>query len=180
MDVVARDSRVRLTTLDWTNFYQHYQWSNDRGLQQEEVATTFPREPVYVFKERFEAMMNPDREALDLEIHTATGTLIGVAFIDWQANPGTPQIGLTICDTTYRGRGLGQAAFRLLLDVCFHDRSFQRVQATARPSQNAWLRLLRHAGFTASAPDASSASFILSYRTHRNQSLSRSMTAKAA
>ena len=180
MDVVARDSRVLLTTLDWTNFYQHYQWSNDSTLQQEEVATSFPREPVYAFKRRFEAMMRPDREALDLEIHTATGALIGVAFIDWEANPAAPRVGLTICDATRRGQGLGKAALQVLLEVCFADRPFERVRATAHPFQRAWLRLLRQAGFTVSAPGASPTSFTLSRQRHRQPPLSRPMAAKAA
>jgi len=180
MDVVARDSRVLLTTLDWTNFYQHYQWSNDPALQQEEVATTFPREPVYAFKQRFEEMTCPDREALDLEIHTAAGALIGVAFIDWQSSPAAPQVGLTICDTTRRGQGLGKAALQVLLEVCFTDRPFERVRATAHPFQHAWLRLLQHMGFTVSAPGASPIPFTLSRQSHRQPPLSRPMTAKAA
>ncbi|NBB87196.1 MAG: GNAT family N-acetyltransferase [Bacteroidetes bacterium] len=180
MDVVARDSRVLLTTLDWTNFYQHYQWSNDSTLQHEEVATTFPREPVYAFKQRFEAMMRPDRQALDLEIHTVAGTLIGVAYIDWQSSPAAPQVGLTICDTPHRGQGLGKAAFEVLLEMCFTDRPFERVRATARPFQRAWLRLLRQAGFTVSAPDASPTPFSLSRQSHRQRPLSRPMAAKAA
>lgn len=180
MDVVARNSRVLLTTLNWSNFYQHYQWSNDAALQQEEVATTFPREPVYAFKQRFEAMMQPDRGALDLEIHTATGTLVGVAFIDWQDNPAAPLIGLTICDTHRRGQGLGRATFQVLLDVCFTEHSCERVRAVAHPFQQAWLRLLRQAGFKASAPEASPTPFLLSRHAHTRQPPSRPMAAKAA
>jgi len=186
MDVVARNSRVLLTTLNWSNFYQHYHWSNDPALQQEEVAATFPREPVYAFKQRFEAMMRPDREALDLEVHTAAGALIGVSYMDWQSNPAAPQVGLTICDTTRRGEGFGKAALQALLKVCFTQRpSIERVQATAHPFQHAWLHLLRQAGFTASGSGAAPIPFTLSRQNHSRQnhrqpSLTRPITAKAA
>ena len=180
MNVVARDSRVLLTTLNWDNFYQHYQWSNSPVLQQEEMATTFPREPVYVFKQRFEAMMQPDRDARDFEIHTVAGALIGVAYIDWQADSARPCIGLTLCDTTCRGQGLGRASLQLLLKVCFSHHSFDHVSAVAHPFQRAWLRLLRQTGFKASTPEASPTSFLLSRETHARHPLPSRMTAKAA
>jgi len=150
------------------------------------VAATFPREPVYAFKQRFEAMMRPDREALDLEVHTAAGALIGVSYMDWQSNPAAPQVGLTICDTTRRGEGFGKAALQALLKVCFTQRpSIERVQATAHPFQHAWLHLLRQAGFTASGSGAAPIPFTLSRQNHSRQnhrqpSLTRPIPAKAA
>ncbi len=152
MDHLARSTRIQLKPLSWNHFYTHYAWANDDELQRLEHGAVLPREPVYQFIGRFERMMQQDTATTQhLQVHTGNSTIIGVAKV-LRESQTEASIELTICEAAYRGKGLGRAAFELLLQYCFETLEVDRISATSRPCQHAWIHLLQSSGFSRRQP----------------------------
>lgn len=145
----VRGPHVILTPLRLDNVHTHFRWNNDLELNQLDSEVPFRRESFGMFLRRFERLAcRPTPDAVDFEIHTHDGALIGVAYAD-QLGAGCrrARVSVTIAERAYRGRGLGRASLNLLLHYLFTRRGVHRVMAEAFGFNQAWRHLLATSGF---------------------------------
>lgn len=143
-------SRLVLTPLQMEHVYTHFRWNNDPDLNRLDSEAPFRRESLRTFLQRFGQMVRTPRpDALDLEIHTRAGRLIGVAFLDRvRRTHGHCRLGITIGERDCWGCGYGHEAMALVLHHAFVNLGLHRVWAEAFAYNMAWKRLLDGWGFT--------------------------------
>ena len=146
---------VVLTPLHWENLYKHFQWNNDPELNRLDSEFPYEKEPLGVFKRRFEQMIDhPAPDSRDFEICAEDGTVIGVAYASGiSAHHRHCTIGITIGDRAYWGKGYGRASLRKLLSLCFDEWEMHRVWAEIFEYNAAWRKLVEWAGFTQEGTD---------------------------
>jgi RimJ/RimL family protein N-acetyltransferase len=149
-DTVLRTSRVELTSLQMENIHTHFRWNNDPELNRLDSEVPYEEESFGAFKNRFEQMCdNPSPLHRNFEIHAHDDeTLIGVAYAT-RISPHNhhAQVGITIGDRDYWGRGYGRESFELLLSYCFEKLDLHRVSAETFEYHTAWRDLVEGMGF---------------------------------
>lgn len=140
--------RVRFTPLQLENIYQHFRWNNDPELNRLDSEVPYEEETFSEFKRRFERMREESSSSRDFEIHQKDGPLIGVAFVtDLSPHNRHGNVGITIGDRDYWGKGYGRESLELLLEYCFEELDLHRVGAEIFEYNEAWRRLVQAAGF---------------------------------
>ncbi|PSQ91493.1 MAG: N-acetyltransferase [Bacteroidetes bacterium QH_2_63_10] len=149
-DTSLRTSRVELTPLHMENIHTHFRWNNDPELNRLDSEIPYEEESFGTFKSRFEQMCdNPSPSHRNFEIHAhGDETLIGVAYAT-RISPHNrhAQVGITIGDRDYWGRGYGRESFELLLSYCFEKLGLHRVSAETFEYHTAWRDLVEGMGF---------------------------------
>lgn len=141
--------RLAFTPLQMENIYRHFAWNNDRELNRLDSEVPYEEESFGDFKRRFERMVfRPSPDALDFELHTHDGALIGVASItDLSPHHRHGTLWVTIGDRAYWGQGYGREALFALLDYGFHALALHRMSAETFAFNAPWRNLVRDAGF---------------------------------
>jgi len=142
--------RVEFTPLQMENIHTHFRWNNDPELNRLDSEFPFEEESFGAFKSRFEQMCdNPSPSHRNFEIHARDAeTLIGVAYTTRiSAHNLHAQVGITIGDRDYWGRGYGRSSFDLLLFYCFEKLGLHRVSAETFEYHTAWRDLVEGMGF---------------------------------
>jgi RimJ/RimL family protein N-acetyltransferase len=144
--------RVFLTALHFDNIRTHYRWNNDPDLHHLDSEGAFESEAFGSFARRFEQMIpNDDVRGYDFEIHGRTNgasRLIGVAYLaSLDSTHRRGQVGVTIGDRAWWGRGYGRETLELLLAFGFGELDLHRITANAFAYNAAWKGLLAAAGF---------------------------------
>ena len=142
--------RVEFTPLQMENIHTHFRWNNDPELNRLDSEFPFEEESFGAFKSRFEQMCdNPSPSHRNFEIHARDAeTLIGVAYATRiSAHNLHAQVGITIGDRDYWGRGYGRSSFDLLLFYCFEKLGLHRVSAEPFEYHTAWRDLVEGMGF---------------------------------
>lgn len=146
-----RTDRVKFTPLQMDNIHRHFRWNNDPELNRLDSEFPYEEESFGAFKSRFEQMCdNPSPSHRNFEIHALDDdeTLIGVAYATRiSAHNLHAQLGITIGDRDYWGRGYGRSSFRLLLSFCFEHLGLHRVCAETFEYHTAWRDLVEGMGF---------------------------------
>ncbi len=143
------NARVELTTLHWENLHKHFQWNNDPELNHLDSDCPYEKETLHAFKRRFENMIDhPMPDTRDFEICAEDGNVIGVAYVEGINHYNRNcNIGITIGDRNYWGKGYGRAAIRKLLRYCFDELAMHRVGTETFEYNEAWRKLIEWAGF---------------------------------
>lgn len=132
------------------NIHTHFRWNNDPELNRLDSEVPYEEESFGEFKSRFEQMcLNPAPSHRDFEIHAQEeDTLIGIAFVDRISEHNHhAQVGVTIGDRDYWGRGYGRDSMRLVLAYCFQEFGLHRVSAETFEYNTAWRDLVEGMGF---------------------------------
>ncbi len=140
---------VYLTPLQHANVHTHFRWNNDPELNRLDSEGPVEREAFGDFLKRFDRLAaHPSTTARDFEIHTADSALVGVAFLDHiNRHDKRCRVGVTICERSCWGQGLGRAALAALLHHAFVDLGLHRITAESFNYNTAWRRLLASFGF---------------------------------
>jgi len=143
---VIKGQRVFLTAVNKSSIEQLRQWRNDPDLRKyfrehREISQDMQES---WFKDR---VSNNDKQ-VDFEIHfSSSGALIGhcgLYYINWINR--TAELTIYIGDSTYKGKGLGSDALRLLMDYAFKTINLNRVWCEVF-SNNAAVDVYRKIGF---------------------------------
>ncbi|MFB6099299.1 MAG: GNAT family N-acetyltransferase [Salinibacter sp.] len=147
-----RTARVKFTPLRMENIHTHFRWNNDPELNRLDSEIPYEEEKFGKFKGRFEKMCeDPSPSRRTFEIHVLDDgeeTLIGVAYVT-HISPHNlhGQVGITIGERNYWGRGYGRESFELLLSYCFEALELHRVSAETFEYHTAWKDLVEGMGF---------------------------------
>ena len=144
--------RVKFTPLQMENIHTHFHWNNDPELNRLDSEIPYEEEKFGQFKDRFEQMcVNSSPSHRTFEVHAVDDgeeTLIGVAYATRISTHNLhAQVGITIGDRDYWGRGYGRASFELLLSYCFELLDLHRVSAETFEYHTAWRDLVEGMGF---------------------------------
>ena len=145
-----RVDRVKFTPLQMSNIHTHFRWNNDPELNRLDSEIPYKKEKFGEFKSRFEQMCeNPSPSQRTFEIHARDdGEMIGVAYATRiNTHNRHAQVGITIGERDYWGRGYGRASFELLLAYCFNMLELHRVSAETFEDHTAWRDLVEGMGF---------------------------------
>lgn len=145
-----RRGRVEFTSLRMDNIHTHFRWNNDAELNRLDSEIPYEEEAFGDFKDRFEQMCsNPPPTHQDFEIHALDQEeLIGVAYVARISEHNHHgQVGVTIGDREYWGRGYGRQSLGLLLTYCFEHLGLHRVSAETFEYNTAWRDLVMGMGF---------------------------------
>jgi RimJ/RimL family protein N-acetyltransferase len=139
---------VVLAPLSETHLERLTSWKNDAALARQIAAhpAQFSDSQVREWMQR--QASDPNQVFLGIFAQT-DGAVIGVArlmFIDWVS--GVAELGIFIGDGIARGRGLGQAAVRLLLQRAFGPLGLHRVFLRVIASNEGAVGCYRACGFT--------------------------------
>jgi RimJ/RimL family protein N-acetyltransferase len=145
-----RRDRVEFTPLRMENIHTHFRWNNDPELNRLDSEIPYEKEKFGEFKSRFEQMCeNPAPSRRTFEIHAHDdGELIGLAYATHISTHNRhAQVGITIGDRDYWGRGYGRTSFELLLSYCFDEIELHRVSAETFEYHTAWRDLIEGMDF---------------------------------
>jgi RimJ/RimL family protein N-acetyltransferase len=132
------------------NIHTHFRWNNDPELNRLDSEVPYEKETFGEFKSRFEHMCDsPSPSHRIFEIHAREDeTLIGLAYATRISSHNRhAQVGITIGDRDYWGKGYGRESFELLLAYCFEGIGLHRVSAETFEYHTAWRDLLEGMGF---------------------------------
>jgi len=144
--------RVKFTPLQMENIHTHFHWNNDSELNRLDSEVPYEEETFGQFKNRFEQMcVNPSPSQRTFEVHAIDDEeerLIGVVYATRISMHNLhAQVGITIGNRDYWGRGYGRASFELLLSYCFEQLGLHRVSAETFEYHTAWQDLVEGMGF---------------------------------
>lgn len=145
-----RTDRVTFTPLQMENIHTHFRWNNDPELNRLDSEVPYEEEAFGAFKNRFERMCEQSSPShRTFEIHARDEEeLIGVAYVTHLSSHSRhAQVGITIGDRDYWGRGYGRSSFELLLSYCFEKLALHRVRAETFEYHTAWRDLVEGMGF---------------------------------
>jgi RimJ/RimL family protein N-acetyltransferase len=91
------------------------------------------------------------RDDLFLAIVTGEGVHIGNITVVVDRNNNTADVAIMIGDRNYWGRGLGQEAFRIVVDTLLQDHGIRKVTAGTMEANAAMLKAFEHAGMEVEA-----------------------------
>lgn len=93
--------------------------------------------------------LRKDSDRKKLAIELLQGELIGlVSLMNMDHRNRSVEIGITIGNSEYRGKGIASRALRLAVHVLFTDFNFHRIWAEILETNEPCLRLFKNAGFT--------------------------------
>jgi RimJ/RimL family protein N-acetyltransferase len=122
-------------------------FKNDVEVERLTTAEPVPRSPASV-AERWERVRKDD-DSINFAIVTTVGnTLIGTCVLfDENAVHRTVELGITIGNRRYWGRGYGREAVAMLTDYAFRYRNIRKVHLSTDSGNERAVRAYRAAGF---------------------------------
>lgn len=145
----AEVSPVILRALLPTDVEDTLRWHNDPSLYAT-LAGSFRVVSRATEEEWLHRVSQPSPNALNLGIvERATGNLVGCVYLrDIDRNTGSGELHVFIGDPGVRGRGLGEAACRAMIQHAFEKLGLQRVHLMVLPENERAIRLYERLGFT--------------------------------
>jgi RimJ/RimL family protein N-acetyltransferase len=145
----AEVSPVILRALLPTDVEDTLRWHNDPSLYTT-LAGSFRVVSRATEEEWLQRVSQPAPDALNQGIvERATGRLVGCVYLrDIDLKAGTGELHVFIGDPAVRGRGLGEAACRAMIQHAFGKLGLRRVHLMVLPENERAIRLYERLGFT--------------------------------